>query len=75
MKIAYLTIEEAELAQSKTCTLGVYLVVAADDVTGEYYSTEESIGYITELDMILFKFKPLVPLPEHEYYKFKIPQP
>lgn len=72
IKIAYLTTEEAKLAQSRECTLNLYLVLIQDDITGEYYSTEESIGYITDPDMVDFKFKPLVPLPEHEYYKFKI---
>jgi hypothetical protein len=74
MKIAYLTIEEAKLALSKECTLHLYLVVMTDDITGEYYSTEESIGYTTDLDMVMFKFKPLVDLPQHEYYKFKLSQ-
>ena len=72
MKIAYLTIEEAEIALSRECTLGVYLVVMTDDITGEYYSTEESISYTTDLEMVMFKFKPLVDLPKHEYYKFKL---
>jgi len=72
MKIAYLTIEEAEMALSRECTRGLYLVVMIDDITGEYYSTEESIGYTTDLEMVMFKFKPLVDLPKHEYYKFKL---
>lgn len=74
MKIAYLTIQEAEIALSKECTANLFLVVMQDDITNEYYSTEESIGYITEPDMLDFKFKPLVDLPQHEYYKFKLSQ-
>lgn len=74
IKIAYLTIEEAEVAQSMECTLNVYLVLLQDDITQEYYSTEQSISYITEPAMIDFKFKPLVNLPQHEYYKFKLSQ-
>lgn len=72
IKIAYLTLEEAELALSKECTANLYLVVMQDDISQEYYSTEESISYITEPDMLEFKFKPLFPLPKYEYYKFKI---
>jgi hypothetical protein len=72
MRIAYLTISEAELALSKECTTHLYLVVMQDDITNEYYSTEESISYITDLEMVMFKFKPLVNLPEYEYYKFKL---
>lgn len=72
MRIAYLTIQETEIALSKECTANLFLVVVQDDVTNEYYSTEESISYITEPDMLDFKFKPLVDLPEYEYYKFKL---
>ena len=72
MRIAYLTIQEAEIALSKECTANLFLVVMQDDITNEYYSTEESIGYITEPDMLDFKFKTLVDLPQHEYYKFKL---
>ena len=72
MRIAYLTIQEAELALSRECTIHLFLIVIQDDITGEYYSTEESISYITDPEMIDFKFKPLVDLPQHEYHKFKI---
>ena len=72
IKIAYLTVQVAEIALSKECTANLFLVVMQDDITGEYYSTEESISYITDPDMVDFKFKPLVPLPKYEYYKFKL---
>jgi hypothetical protein len=72
MRIAYLTAQEAELGLSRECTINLFLIVIQDDITGEYYSTEESISYITDPEMIDFKFKPLVDLPQHEYYKFKL---
>lgn len=74
MKITYLTLEEVELALSRECTANLFLVVMQDDITNEYYSTEESIGYITEPEMLDFKFKSLVDLPLYEYYKFKLPE-
>jgi len=72
MKITYLTLEEAELALSRECTPHLYMVIMQDDITSEYYTTEESLNYTTDIDMVFFKLKPLVDLPSYEYYKFKL---
>ena len=70
--ISYITAElQAEIEgkpYSESCTF----VCMQDDITQEYYLPRDLINNITEAEYIYFRFLPIIDLPEHEYYKFKI---
>lgn len=70
--ISYITPElQAEIEGKPYSEYGTF-VCMQDDITQEYYLPRDLINNITESEYIYLRFLPIINLPEHEYYKFKI---
>jgi hypothetical protein len=69
----YLTEEEYnKLVGQASSEFSIFCPIQ-DDQTGQFYITDLDLNLITVFEFfIMLKDLPKVPLPEHEYYKFKI---
>lgn len=72
--ISYITPEIQAEIEGKHYSECAIFACMQDDISHEYYLPRFVIDQITEAEYIWFKFLPIVDLPEHEYYKFKIQQ-
>lgn len=70
--ISYITPELQAKIEGKSYSEYGTFVCMQDDITQEYYLPRDLINNITESEYIYFRFFPIVNLPEHEYYKFKL---
>jgi hypothetical protein len=75
MKIAYLTSEQQDAVLNHHNTEYSIFSVFQDDSTSQYYITEFDVINTNVPEFLWVKYLELSDLPEHEYYKFKIPQP
>jgi hypothetical protein len=72
MKIAYLTPEQYDQVYNRYNTEYTLFCVMQDDQTFQYYITQRDIENTNVFEFLWVKDLEQVPLPEYEYYKFKI---
>lgn len=72
--ISYITPELQAEIEGKPYSECAIFACMQDDVTQAYYLSRDLINQITEAEYIYLRFLPIVNLPEHEYYKFKLSQ-
>ncbi len=70
--ISYITPEQYNEIEGKHYSECAMFGCIQDDISQEYYLPRVLIDQITEAEYVWFRFLPVVDLPEHEYYKFKI---
>ena len=75
IKIGYLTEEQYNLIAGQMNTEYSIFGIIQDDQTSQYYITQKDIDITNVFEFLFIKYLELSDLPEHEYYKFKIPQP
>jgi hypothetical protein len=74
MKIAYLTLEQYDQLYNQYNTEYTIFCMMQDDKTSQNYLIQQDIDSTNVFQFLWVKDLEQVPLPEHEYYKFKIPQ-